>query len=120
MTAHSYSAGLHKLLTLGVSDAQKLVSPEAYLAFTRSILEKFGLAEVGVAAHVFDNGSFTIAFCLAESHICIHTWPEFSQLTLDVYLCNYLQDNSRKVREVAQSYVTYFDATVIHEQEIER
>ncbi|RZJ69336.1 S-adenosylmethionine decarboxylase family protein [Flavobacterium sp.] len=120
MTAHSYSAGLHKLLTLSVQENDKLVSADAFLDFTRSVLRQFELEEVGVSSHVFDNGSFTMAVCLKESHICIHTWPEFSQLTLDVYLCNYLQDNSQKVREVASAYVGYFSAQVVNENEIWR
>ncbi|MDR2411800.1 MAG: S-adenosylmethionine decarboxylase [Candidatus Peribacteria bacterium] len=32
--------------------------------------------------------------CLTESHISIHTWPESKFLTLDVYVCNYNDDNS--------------------------
>jgi hypothetical protein len=64
--------------------------------------------------------SFTISFCLKESHICIHTWPEYNQLTLDVYLCNYLQDNSQKVKDVMAAYVSYFDGVLIKDFEINR
>lgn len=116
----NYSPGLHKLLTLKVENTQKLTMLAGFELVTAKILEKHKLDRVGFSAHVFDNGSFTAAVCLKESHICIHTWPEFLQLTLDVYLCNYLQDNSEKVKQVAADYISYFEAQVLNDFEINR
>jgi S-adenosylmethionine decarboxylase len=120
MNSNSYSPGLHKLVTLQVEIIQKLTNSKGFIAVTNQILNKYNLEQVGAVIHDFDNNSFTIAVCLKESHICIHTWPEFSQLTLDVYLCNYLQDNSTKVRAVTQEYIEYFDAVIIKDFEINR
>lgn len=115
-----YSPGLHKLVTLHVTDPQKLTDSKGFVAITNSILQTYELEKVGVIVHDFDNDSFTISFCLKESHICIHTWPEYSQLTLDVYLCNYQQDNSQKVKDVMADYIAYFEATIIKDFEINR
>ena len=120
MNSTTYSPGLHKLVTLRVDQIEKLTDSQAFIATTELILQKYQLEKVGIVAHSFDNNSFTIAVCLMESHICIHTWPEFSQLTLDVYLCNYLQDNSEKVREVTAEFVRYFEATIVKDFEINR
>jgi S-adenosylmethionine decarboxylase len=30
----------------------------------------------------------TATVLLAESHLCVHTWPEQRAVTLDVYVCN--------------------------------
>ncbi|ESU21719.1 adenosylmethionine decarboxylase [Flavobacterium cauense R2A-7] len=120
MNSNSYSPGLHKLVTLQVDDINKLTNSKQFIVFTDAILEKFDLEKVGLVTHDFDNDSFTIAVCLKESHICIHTWPEFQQLTLDVYLCNYLQDNSAKVRAVVNDYIDYFSAVIIKDFEINR
>jgi S-adenosylmethionine decarboxylase len=120
MDTHLYSPGLHKLLTLSVSKGNKLTNLEGFKTCTQSILTKYGLEQVGFSAHVFDNDSFTAAVCLKESHICIHTWPEFSQLTIDIYLCNYLRDNSQKVRAVAADFIAYFEATIVSDHEINR
>lgn len=117
---YDYSPGLHKLLTLKVADADKLTDVTAFKNFTDSILATYGLEEVGFSKHIFENNSFTAAVCLKESHICIHTWPEFGQLTLDVYLCNYMQDNAPKVRLVAQDYIDYFDAEILKDVEVNR
>ncbi len=115
-----YSPGLHKLVTLHVDQTQKLTDSKGFVAVTHLILEKYDLEKVGVIVHDFDNNSFTISFCLKESHICIHTWPEYNQLTLDVYLCNYQQDNSQKVRDVMANYIAYFEGTIIKDFEINR
>ena len=48
------------------------------------------------------------------------TWPEFQQLTLDVYLCNYLQDNTQKVKDITNAYIAYFEAKVLKDFEINR
>jgi S-adenosylmethionine decarboxylase len=120
MDINNYSPGLHKLLTLKVTNLSKLTGLSDFEVFTSSILNKYDLEQVGFSAHVFDNGSYTAAVCLKESHICIHTWPEFLQLTIDIYLCNYLKDNSPKVKEVAADYITYFEAEVLNDFEINR
>jgi S-adenosylmethionine decarboxylase len=116
----NYSPGLHKLVTLEVQQTEKLIESEKFVAFTESVLEKYSLEKVGISIHDFENNSFTIAVCLKESHICIHTWPEFNQLTLDVYLCNYLQDNSYKVKTIVNDYIQYFNALIITDHEIYR
>ncbi|MEW5676837.1 S-adenosylmethionine decarboxylase [Flavobacterium enshiense] len=120
MILPSYSPGLHILLTLETESLSKLTDSHSFIAKTDSVLEKFGLEKVGDITHDFENDSFTVAFCLKESHICVHTWPEYKQLTLDVYLCNYLQDNTEKVKAIAQEYIGYFEAKVIKEFEIYR
>ncbi|MCG2610079.1 S-adenosylmethionine decarboxylase [Flavobacterium sp. SM15] len=120
MTSHSYSPGLHILLTLEVKSILKLTDSQSFIRKTDEILQHYNLEKVGELTHNFDNESFTIAFCLKESHICVHTWPEYEQLTLDVYLCNYLQDNTEKVKAIAKEYIDYFEAKVIKEFEIYR
>ena len=115
-----YSPGLHKLVTLQVNETAKLTNSQGFVAVTNSILDQYNLEKVGVVVHDFDNDSFTISFCLKESHICIHTWPEYNQLTLDVYLCNYQQDNSQKVRDIMTDYLVYFEGTTIKDFEINR
>jgi S-adenosylmethionine decarboxylase len=120
MSSNTYSPGLHKLITLSVQDDDKLIDSKGFIQITEVILNQFSLEKVGVVVHDFDNKSFTISVCLKESHICIHTWPEFNQLTLDVYLCNYLQDNTQKVKDVMQQYISYFEGTVLKDFEINR
>lgn len=120
MNLNTYSPGLHKLVTLKVDDVNLLTNGNSFIAFSEKIIQEFELEKVGIITHNFENNSFTIAICLKESHICIHTWPEFNQLTLDVYLCNYLQDNTQKVKSITNAFINYFNAVVLKDFEINR
>jgi S-adenosylmethionine decarboxylase len=120
MNFNNYSPGMHKLVTLRVQENKKLIDSMGFIEITNQILEKFSLEKVGAVVHNFENKSFTISVCLKESHICIHTWPEFQQLTLDVYLCNYMKDNSEIVKEIVRDYIYYFNGDVLKDFEINR
>lgn len=117
---NKYNPGLHKLLTLQVQDQKLLTSVETFLSFSEQVIDSFELEIVGISSHRFDLGGYTVAICLKESHICIHTWPEFNQLTLDIYLCNYLSDNTEKVEKIGDSYKSFFNAHVLNETNVLR
>ena len=60
-----------------------------------------GLHAVGQLFHTFPAtehgpGGVTATVLLAESHLCVHTWPEQQAVTLDVYVCNFGGDHSAK------------------------
>jgi S-adenosylmethionine decarboxylase len=57
---------------------------------------------------------------LAESHVAIHTWPEKAAVTLDVYVCNYGDDNSAKARRLMKLLVEGFDPQETTCQEVMR
>ena len=60
-----------------------------------------GLQAVAQLFHAFPAtahgpGGVTATVLLAESHLCVHTWPEQRAVTLDVYVCNFGGDHSAK------------------------
>lgn len=112
--------GLHILLTLQTESLEKLKNFKDFNRFSQELLQKYSLDKVGESYHIFDNDSFTSALCLMESHLCIHTWPEINKITADIYLCNYSQDNTAKVRGIAQDIASYFEADIVKITEIER
>ncbi|MCU0764433.1 MAG: polyamine aminopropyltransferase [Burkholderiaceae bacterium] len=70
-----------------------------------------GLTIVDEKYHLFADyngqpGGITGAVLLAESHLALHTWPERRGVTLDVYVCNFTDDNSGKAQRL-------FDALTI-------
>jgi S-adenosylmethionine decarboxylase len=67
-----------------------------------------GLQPLARLFHTFPTsslgpGGITAAVLLAESHLCVHTWPEQSAVTLDVYVCNFGGDHSAKAEELLES-----------------
>ena len=73
-----------------------------------------GLTVLGDHFYQFDGadgtqlGGSTGAVVLAESHLAIHTWPERDGATLDVYVCNYSENNRDKARSLFARLVDLF------------
>ena len=67
-----------------------------------------GLHAVGDAFHQFQPQGVTGTVLLAESHLAIHTWPESGFVTLDVYVCNYLADNTDKALRLYSALKAHF------------
>lgn len=117
---HFEKQGLHILSTLELNDSPWLTNCQGWLEIISHMISKHGLNEVGKTHYEFPNQSYTAAVCLKESHICIHTWPEYKRIYLDIYVCNLLTDNRTKAIQVYEEIIQLFDAKVIHESKIER
>ncbi|MBC3872053.1 polyamine aminopropyltransferase [Undibacterium flavidum] len=84
-----------------------------------------GLTIVGEKFHTFSyaDGSaagVTGTLLLAESHVAIHTWPERHAVTLDVYVCNFENDNSQKARHIVDQLIAIFQPEQVSRQELQR
>ncbi len=53
---------------------------------------RIGATIIGHAFHQFSPQGVTGVVIIAESHICIHTWPEHSYAAVDIFTCG---DTSR-------------------------
>ena len=76
---------LAELCRRAVADAQLTVVDEKFFTFPD---------------YEGQPGGVTGAVLLAESHLALHTWPERSGVTLDVYVCNFSTDNSDKAEQL--------------------
>jgi len=43
---------------------------------------------IQVVAHKFQPHGVTVVVAIAESHISIHTWPEYGYAAVDVFTCS--------------------------------
>ena len=68
----------------------------------------------------FSPAGYTGVVCLSESHISVHTWPEYGQVNIDIYLSNYQRNNDGTVQQLYKALQAHFDATVKTEQIIRR
>ena len=67
-----------------------------------------GLTVLGHYFHQFEPCGVTGAVVLAESHVTVHTWPENGYVALDVFVCNYTEDNSAKGHRLYTELVRLF------------
>ena len=72
-----------------------------------------GLQPVNQLFHTFPAtdkgpGGVTATVLLAESHVCLHTWPEEGTVTCDVYVCNFSGEHSAKARALMEALVQHF------------
>lgn len=115
----SYNPGLHLLSTFH-ADVRHLTSAGECKLFFDALIDDLQLHKVGEVYHTFDNGGFTAVICLTESHVSIHTWPEHGLATFDVFLSNFCNDNSEKVKTFHSRTLGFFNATSVNQQEIIR
>jgi S-adenosylmethionine decarboxylase len=137
--------GLHCTADLSGCNLDKLLAHAALNQFALERVTACGLQAVAQQSHVFsavspvlsnnnnnnnnnnsnsnntaDNGGITLTILLAESHLCIHTWPELLGVTLDVYVCNFASDNSNKARQLMAQLIAWFEPSQIQQNELER
>ena len=62
----------------------------------------------------------TAAVLLAESHVCLHTWPNQRGATIDVYVCNFDGDHSAKARGLMFALVNRFQPEWTEQRSLDR
>jgi spermidine synthase len=102
--------GLHLVANLYRchGEEQYLVDAARLRRFCLDAVTRAGLAAVGEMFHQFAGGGVTGAVVLAESHLAIHTWPELGSVALDVYVCNYTQDNTAKAHALLRELIELY------------
>ena len=73
-----------------------------------ALTKEAGLEALADAFHQFEPQGVTGTVLLAESHLAIHTWPEADFVTIDVYVCNYLDDNTTKAQTLYSALKNHF------------
>ena len=94
-------------------DATWLTDPTRLGEQCLAAVHDCGLQAVNQLFHRFPStplgpGGVTATVLLAESHLCVHTWPEQQAVTLDVYVCNFGADHSAKAEMLLAQLVSLF------------
>lgn len=84
------------------------------------IIKRNNFTELGNYYHHFENNSFTGVISLSESHISMHTWPELGIVNIDVYTCNYENDNTDSTRNIFAEIIKLFGDSTVKKIEIQR
>ena len=66
------------------------------------------------------SAGYTATVLLAESHLCLHTWPEQNAVTLDVYVCNFSADHSAKAQALMAQLLAVFNPEQVEQHALQR
>ena len=106
-------------------DAVWLTDAQQLGAWCLLAVEAAGLQAVNQLFHAFPGtvegcGGVTATVLLAESHLCLHTWPEQRGVTIDVYVCNFSADHSAKARGLMLALVDRFQPEWTEQRSLDR
>lgn len=106
-------------------EAAWLLDADRLGARCEQAVARAGLQGVGRLFHAFPAtergpGGVTATVLLAESHLCVHTWPEQRAVTLDVYVCNFGGDHSAKAHRLMDELVALFVPEWTERRSLER
>lgn len=115
-----YVPGLHIIAEISTAKHELLTTGSAVQHLLNTQISLHGLHKLGEVYHNFQPAGFTAVICLSESHISLHSWPEYRRLNLDIYLSNYQRNNDQTGQKLFDALVAFYDATVISCQHIKR
>lgn len=81
------SVGMHVLADISGSTSPLLNDAAALERLLRTASTAAGATILSSESHAFEPQGASAIVILAESHVSIHTWPEWGGATLDAYTC---------------------------------
>lgn len=95
--------GRHLLIELDQCD-ESLLDDLQFIEETMVVAaEKAGATIVGKSFHKFEPSGVTGVVTIAESHICIHTWPEHAYASMDIFTCGITFNPNQAAQFIIQS-----------------
>ena len=119
--------GLHLTADLSGCRAgsQLMTDADSLVAALVAAVEAAGLRSLSQLAYQFPPsaqgpGGVTTTVLLAESHACVHTWPEQAGVTLDVYVCNFGSDHSGAAHSLMDALIALFEPQTAQRHTLQR
>lgn len=78
--------GRHLIAELQGCDPEKLSRAEEVERLLLNAAKSSGLTVIDVKTHYFSPGATSMVI-IGESHLSIHTWPEYGYAAVDVFVC---------------------------------
>lgn len=79
--------GRHLLLELKDCNREIINDVESVRSLLCDTAEHIGATIVNQAFHKFSPQGVSGVVVIAESHICVHTWPEHGYAAVDIFTC---------------------------------
>ncbi len=112
--------GIHILSSLYSCEKVNSLDKKTLSKKITQLLYDNQLTQLGEFYYEFEGGGITALISLAESHLALHTWPELSYLTLEIYVCNYSRDNSVAAEQVHAGLVSFLEPGRVETHRIHR
>jgi S-adenosylmethionine decarboxylase proenzyme len=93
------NVGTHILLNIFDCNRDYIACADNIRDILESAINESGLTKVGESFHQFTPEGATGVMLLSESHICIHTWPEYHMAAIDIFCCS-SEEKARKVSDI--------------------
>lgn len=100
----SKSMGAHILLDLYGVDKNLLEKEAIVMELLTEVVQKAKLTEFGDISHQFEPTGVTAIILLGESHISIHTWPEYNSAAIDIFSCVGKEEAERASKVVLELF----------------
>ena len=83
---------------------KKLISEEKVVKeIVKKVVEESKIEEIGILTKQFNPHGVTCVVLISESHISLHTWPEYGLVNLDIFTCG----NKRKSDIAFKLFIKY-------------
>ncbi len=120
--------GRHLLAELTGCDAIVLDDLEKLQAIFKTAAEKAGATVVNATSHRFAPHGVSVVVVISESHVSVHTWPEYRYAAVDFFTCGETVDPHKgldyikqalgatgaKVQEIARGIPSPMDEQLAH------
>lgn len=115
-----YQKGLHIICDLDSVPIAQTSNMHEFKMLVEDLVEKHQLQITGSVYYPFENKGYTAVIGLTESHLSVHTWPEFGKVTFDIFLSNFSRINDGTCLNIAEIMKTYFGGMVSQEVKLNR
>ena len=101
-----------KIVTVIMGMRHQTKDLEWYMSRLYELIRELGMTYINEVVHEFPNGGLSINMLIAESHIALHTWPEYDFVHVEVSSCvdvapEYVSNTIMKLFDFEDSDVLY-------------
>lgn len=98
------SLGTHLLLELWLCNREKLNSSEFVEESMLKAAESSGATVLSSSFQTFNPQGISGVVIIAESHLTIHTWPEYGYAAVDIFTCGNKVDPWKASEQLEKSF----------------
>lgn len=95
--------GRHILAEFFNCDREILNNSSEVELFMKKAALDCGATIVSSVFHTFNPHGVSGVVVIAESHLAIHTWPEYGYAAVDVFTCGHLVDPEKAIQSIQNS-----------------